>query len=73
MNQYKPWVIALGAVARRALILCVAAVVPVLANQGPDIIVQALKSNSRTAGLAGVAYLAIEFVQKWYREGQKQA
>jgi hypothetical protein len=51
----------------------VAAVVPVLANQGPDIIVQALKSNSRTAGLAGVAYLAIEFVQKWYREGQKQA
>jgi hypothetical protein len=68
----KPYVVALGAVARRALILTVGAVVPVLIDQGPGIVTEALKSHEKTIALCGVAYLLLEYVQKWAREAWKQ-
>ena len=68
----KPYVVALGAVARRALILTVGAIVPVLIDQGPGIVTEALKSNEKTIMLAGVSYLILEYVQKWAREAWRQ-
>ena len=68
----KPWVVALGAVGRRALTLTAAALVPMLIEQGPGIIAEALKSNEKTIALCGVAYLLLEYVQKWAREAWKQ-
>ena len=68
----KPYVVALGAVARRALILTVGAIVPVLIDQGPGIVTEALKSNEKTIMLAGIGYLILEYVQKWAREAWRQ-
>ncbi len=68
----KPYAVALGAVARRALILTVGAVVPVLIEQGPGIVTEALRSHEKTIVLAGIGYLILEYVQKWAREAWKQ-
>jgi hypothetical protein len=71
MNM-KPWIVALGAVARRALILTAGVLVPMLIEQGPGIIAEALKSNEKTIALCSVAYLLLEYVQKWAREVWRQ-
>jgi len=68
----KPWIIALGAVARRAATLTLAAIVPTLIDQGPTIVNQSLQVSEKTAVLAGVSFLILEYVQKWAREAWRQ-
>lgn len=68
----KPWVIALGAVGRRTLILTVGVFIPMLIEQGPGIVTEALKGNEKTVALCGVAYLLLEYMQKWARVAWKQ-
>jgi len=50
----------------------VGAVVPVLIDQGPGIATEALKSHEKTIALCGIAYLILEYAQKWAREAWKQ-
>lgn len=72
MNTKRPYAVAIGAVVRRMLVILLAGFVTWILGAWPDALLQALKSNPATLKLVPVAYLFIEFIQKWLRETKAQ-